>query len=132
MKTAWFGLAASCRASIRRHIAASLFYDESDSRASIRPFRLLAEFRRSFEERRARGEAEVGGLVRLRARGVERGAVHDRAQGRLGFLGEARRDRDRHRAQGAAGLGGFRERLLHSLFRLQRYVSLEGTGASKR
>ncbi len=35
-------------------------------------------------------------------------------------------------AQGAAGLGGFRERVLHPLFRLQRHLSLEGAGASER
>ena len=41
-------------------------------------------------------------------------------------------DNDRDIASGATGLGGVRERLLHSLFRLQRYLSLEGAGASER
>ena len=39
---------------------------------------------------------------------------------------------DRHFAQGAAGLGRVRERLLHSLFRLQRHLSFERAGASER
>ena len=35
-------------------------------------------------------------------------------------------------SSGAAGLGGLRDRLLHSLFRLQRHLSFERTGASER
>src|SRR5437588_7128018 len=117
-----------CSRWIRRQIAASLFYDESDSRASTRGLRLLAEFRRAFEERRPRSETPFDRLVRLRARRVERGAVHDRAKRRLRFFGEKWRDGFRHLAQGAAGLGGVRERLLYSLLRLQRHLSLEGAG----
>ena len=48
------------------------------------------------------------------------------------FSAKSGRDGDRHIAQGAAGLGGVREWLLHPLFRLQRHLSLEGAGASER
>ena len=41
-------------------------------------------------------------------------------------------DNYRHESQGAAGLGRIRDRLLHSLFRLQRHLSFERTGASER
>ena len=47
----------------------------------------------------------------LRARRLERGAVHYRARGRYRFFGKARSDGYRHIAQSAAGLGGIRERL---------------------
>src|SRR5205085_6735645 len=94
---------AACCVLNRRHIGASLFYDESDSRASTRGLRLLAEFRRAFEERRPRSETPADRLVRLCARRVERGAVHDRAERRLRFLGKKWRDGFRHVAEGAAG-----------------------------
>ena len=48
------------------------------------------------------------------------------------FSAEERRHHYRHQTSGAAGLGRFRDRLLHSLFRLQRHLSFEGTGASER
>ena len=38
----------------------------------------------------------------------------------------------RHQSPGAARLGGIRDRLLHSLFRLQRHLSFQRTGASER
>ena len=107
-------------------------HDQSDSRPSARPFRLLAEFRRSFEERRPRGEAAPDRFAGMRARRVERRAVHHRPERRRGLLGRKWRDCFRHVAQSAAGLGRLRERLLHSLLRLQRYLSLEGTGAPER
>ena len=66
----------SCPGVIPRHFAVSLFYDQqNDSRSSTRQLRLLAQFRRSLQERRARSETAGDRLVRLRARGVERGAV---------------------------------------------------------
>src|SRR5438477_10953579 len=94
------------------------FYEPTDSRAPARSLRLLAQFRGPFAERRSRGKAAPDRLVRLRAGRVERRAVHDRAQRCRGFLRQKWRDDFRHSAQGAAGLGGVRERLLHSLFRL--------------
>ena len=38
----------------------------------------------------------------------------------------------RHRSPGAARLGGVRDRLLHPLFRLQRHLSFQRTGAPER
>src|ERR1051326_6323153 len=121
-----------CRAVIRRHIGASLFYDPTDSRASARLFRLFSKLRGSFAERRPRSETASDRLVRLRAWSVARGAVHDRAQCRLRFLGEKWRDGFWHLAQSAAGLGSVRERLPDPVFRLQRHLSLERTGAPER
>ena len=102
------------------------------TRPSARRIRLFPEFRRSLAGSGARGEAPRNRFLRLRARGVGRGTVRDRAHGREGFLGEKRRHGHRHRSPGAAGLGRVRDRLLHSLFRLQRHLSLEGTGAPER
>ncbi len=123
---------ARCHGSWRlRREGASIFMTELLAH-QLAQLRLFPEFRRSFQERRARSETARDRLVWLRARRLERGALRDRAESRLGFFGEEWRDRYRNRAQGAAGLGRVRERLLHSLFRLQRHLSLEGTGASER
>src|SRR5436190_16032548 len=63
---------------------------------------------------------------------MERGTLRDRQKSRFGLFGEARIDNYWHKSQGAAGLDGIRKRLRHPLFRLQRYVLVEGTGASER
>ena len=63
---------------------------------------------------------------------MARRTVRDRAQSRLRFFGEKRRHDYRHRSPGAARLGGVRDRLLHSLFRLQRHLSFQRTGAPER
>src|SRR5438552_18951189 len=43
-----------------------IFYDESDSRAPTRQFRLLTQFRRPLAECRARGETATRAFVKLR------------------------------------------------------------------
>src|ERR1041385_3218987 len=137
----WRSLSLAARGDVKTRLAhpnfvATLqlrfFYDESDSRASTRRLRLLAQFRGPLGERGARSEAAPDRFVRLRPRCLERRAVHDRAKRCLGFLDEKRGDGFRHVAEGAAGLGRVREWLLHSVLRLQRYLSFQRAGASER
>jgi len=58
--------------------------------------------------------------------------VRDCAKSRFGFLSETRFDNHWDESQGAAGLDGIRECLLHPLLRLQRYLLVEGAGAPQR
>ena len=90
------------------------------------------KIRRSFQGSRPRSQAPNGRLDRLRNWRLERRALPDRAQRRVGIFGAERVDNHRHESSSAAGLGGVRYRVLHSLLRLQRYVSFEGAGAPER
>ena len=120
----------ACRAAIHRQIAGSFYVQIT--RPSPRRIRLFLKLRRSLARSGARGETARDRFLRLRPRRLARGAVRDRAHSRFGFFGEKWRDDYRHRSSGAAGLGRFRDRLLHSLFRLQRHLSFQGAGASER
>src|SRR6266404_8876385 len=108
------------------------FHGHKNARASTRELRLRVKIRRPFKRSCARGEAPRNRFAWLRARGVERRTMRDREKRRLEIFGKEWIDNHWNSAPSPAGLGRVRYRLLYSLFRLQRHLLVEGTGASER